>query len=171
MKQLEVLLQTYMTSCDKILHLLILLSFNLVGMNQHPPSTSSRCFNCAEKGHISKQCPKPQSTMCYNCQEKGHISQKCPVGKYCHSCGDPNHLISVCPIRGPVCFKCGTKGHFARNCSPGERSNQPPPSPVAYSNFLSLLSSLDEPSSMRCCLSCVTCSHDSQHCCKQIGGF
>ena len=132
----------------------------LVGM-----SSSSRCFNCAEKGHLSKQCPKPQSIMCYNCQEDGHTSQRCPIGKYCHSCGDPNHLISVCPIRGPVCYKCGTKGHFARNCSPHQ-----PLSP-GYSEILSLLSSLYQPSSMRCCVSCVTCSHDSQHCCQQIGGF
>jgi len=132
-------------------------------MNQHPSAAStSRCFNCAGKGHISKQCPKPQSTMCYNCQENGHISQKCPVGKYCHSCGDPNHLISVCPVRGPICFKCGTKGHFARNCF---ESN------IDYSQLLTLLSSLHEPASVRCCLSCVTCSHDSQNCCQQIGGF
>ena len=116
----------------------------------------SRCFNCAEKGHMSKQCPRPQSLMCYNCQESGHISLKCPVGKYCHSCGDPNHLVSVCPIRGPVCFRCGTKGHLARQCAP--------PVDDPMSNISSIVSTL---LSDRCCFSCGACSH-AEMCC-QIG--
>ena len=146
-----------------------------------PPSGPSRCFNCAEKGHRSRECPRPQSTMCYNCQESGHISVACPIGKYCHSCGDPNHLISVCPVRGPVCFRCGIKGHFAKNCFTQTASEESllrgestidTVSRLPYHELLSLMSMLQECSddnSMRCCLSCVSCSHDSQHCCQQLG--
>jgi hypothetical protein len=151
-------------------------------------AAASRCFNCAEKGHRSRECPRPQSTMCYNCQEDGHISQACPIGKYCHSCGDPNHLISVCPVRGPVCYRCGIKGHFAKNCySPAQSFSNNIPTPYSssssevsrlpYNELLSLISLLHDQSgqsgdnSLRCCLCCVTCTHDSQHCCKQIGGF
>ena len=116
------------------------------------PTHMSRCFNCAEKGHVSKQCPKPQTRMCYNCQESGHLSMACPVGKYCHSCGDPNHLISVCPIRGPQCYKCGIKGHFAKQCHSSK------PYMDDASNLLSLISE-------RCCYSCGHCSH-SNLCCQ-----
>jgi hypothetical protein len=152
-------------------------------MNHSTSSSSiqSRCFNCAERGHRSRECPRPQSTMCYNCQEDGHISLACPVGKYCHSCGDPNHLISVCPVRGPVCYRCGIKGHFAKNCfslattQRGSQSSHPDAvSRLPYNELLSLMSILQDTSStndgnMRCCLSCVTCSHDPQHCCQQLG--
>ena len=119
-------------------------------------SVSQRCFNCAEKGHLSKECPKPQSLMCYNCQENGHKTKSCPAGKYCHSCGDPTHLISVCPIRGPICYKCGIKGHLARECE-----DLPTPD---VSKLLSILTPTP------CCMSCGRCMH-ADLCCLPAKTF
>jgi hypothetical protein len=122
-------------------------------------STSSRCFNCAERGHWSKQCPKPQALMCYNCQESGHISNTCPAGKYCHSCGDPNHLISVCPIKGlPVCYRCGIKGHLARQCLTVNSES-------TAEEILAFLSDSSIRNEIRCCFSCGYCGH-ADPCCN-----
>ncbi len=119
-------------------------------------SSASRCFNCAERGHMSKQCPKPQSMMCYNCQENGHITNTCPIGKFCHACGDKNHLVSVCPVRGPVCYKCGFNGHLARQCE-GKDS--------IVSSLFSVISDDMVANASRCCFACGRCSH-SDLCCQ-----
>ncbi len=126
-------------------------------MSSAPSHMVSRCFNCAERGHMSRQCPKPQSLMCYNCQESGHITNTCPIGKYCHACGDSNHLISVCPVRGPVCYKCGINGHLARQCATDNQETK--------MSLISVLSETENGIKLRCCFACGQCSH-SELCCQ-----
>ena len=37
------------------------------------------CFNCGEKGHMSRECGLPQAGLrCYTCKEVGHRSKDCP---------------------------------------------------------------------------------------------
>ena len=53
-----------------------------------------KCFNCDQKGHLSKNCWKPnkkrkdrekkkksQQKGCYNCGEQGHFARACPKPK------------------------------------------------------------------------------------------
>ena len=37
---------------------------------------SRNCANCKERGHHSRDCPKPRK--CYNCGEEGHYKRNCP---------------------------------------------------------------------------------------------
>ena len=41
-------------------------------------SGDNKCWNCNERGHISRNCPKQKSRKCYNCGKPGHLSRSCP---------------------------------------------------------------------------------------------
>lgn len=42
-------------------------------------AVASMCFNCGEKGHLSRECDLPQEGLrCYTCKEVGHRSKDCP---------------------------------------------------------------------------------------------
>ena len=53
--------------------------------------SDKECYNCNEKGHVSRDCPKPVNPdaprrvtrdpadkKCFNCGNKGHLSRDCP---------------------------------------------------------------------------------------------
>ncbi|KAJ2993298.1 hypothetical protein NUW58_g1883 [Xylaria curta] len=94
----------------------------------------SKCSNCNELGHISKNCPQEKVEkervviMCFNCNEPGHRVRDCPqerVDKFaCKNCGKGGHRAADCPeprVAGPdvECRKCGESGHFSRDCPQG----------------------------------------------------
>ncbi|KAJ8123910.1 hypothetical protein ONZ43_g249 [Nemania bipapillata] len=94
----------------------------------------SKCANCNELGHISKNCPQEKverervTIMCFNCNEPGHRVRDCPqqrVDKFaCKNCGNGGHKVADCPeprVAGEdvECRKCGETGHFSRDCPQG----------------------------------------------------
>lgn len=43
------------------------------------PRQLSKCFNCEEDNHLSRDCPeKPKGVKCFGCGEFGHIAARCP---------------------------------------------------------------------------------------------
>lgn len=49
-------------------------------------SSEMACYNCNEKGHMSRECPKPRKLHCYLCKKEGVKSTECDCSKNSASC-------------------------------------------------------------------------------------
>ncbi|XP_052068544.1 zinc finger CCHC domain-containing protein 7-like isoform X2 [Mytilus californianus] len=89
-------------------------------LGRYYKSSSVRCHNCNEKGHLSKVCPQPKKVMaCYLCGEEGHSGRTCK-NPICFNCNVPGHITNECTksrrSKYIDCHRCQMYGHTAYEC-------------------------------------------------------
>ncbi|KAJ0116080.1 hypothetical protein J7T55_005026 [Diaporthe amygdali] len=85
--------------------------------------TQVECYNCHEKGHMSKDCNNEKSMQCFNCQEFGHMST------------NPEKPRDYSKVK---CSRCNKFGHTKVKCDqpePQEGTNSGFDNDVAGSGF------------------------------------
>ncbi|TRY75218.1 hypothetical protein TCAL_16813 [Tigriopus californicus] len=81
----------------------------------------SRCGNCKQMGHLTRQCPDPPKPLiCNMCAARGHLRQACPNAS-CLRCSQPSYdFTSNCfhcrKLNKTHCLECGAPGHAKQNC-------------------------------------------------------
>ncbi|KAF9167934.1 hypothetical protein DFQ26_002388 [Actinomortierella ambigua] len=89
----------------------------------------TRCWNCRDTGHGSKDCPMEKRpadlsmyyNKCYVCGSSDHKTRNCPdvdATMTCNNCGQSGHMSRECPEpRKIICRRCGEEGHMLAECS------------------------------------------------------
>ncbi|CAH1765239.1 10859_t:CDS:2 [Entrophospora sp. SA101] len=85
------------------------------------------CFNCKQKGHLSKDCSEPKKEYkrtylaCQNCDSTEHITKYCKEERRDYESrrgGDRGRQSG-----GRECYKCGSSDHLARESAESAKSN------------------------------------------------
>ncbi len=82
------------------------------------------CFNCGEKGHLSRDCIQPRNPQqeerlkCFKCGTVGHISTNCQTQQsVCFNCREIGHTFKNCKKKVKKCLKCGSSSHISKDCN------------------------------------------------------
>jgi hypothetical protein len=70
------------------------------------PHGDTKCYNCNDYGHISRDCDRERKFVCYKCNEEGHKSHDCPKSvNTCFNCQEPGHMAKDCSMPKPSRFR------------------------------------------------------------------
>ena len=85
----------------------------------------------------------PSASKCFRCAQSGHMIRNCPFPSRCGRCGSSEHEQQDCRNEKRVCFRCGSSEHFINGCpnmkraagpetsSPYKKDNRPGPGPAS----------------------------------------